>query len=415
MRHKSCFWALVCAVAVGGWGGLPQAIRADVVYAWGYNGYGGVGDGTTTDRYSPVPVVGLGSNITAVAAHGFSNLALQSNGAVYAWGSNGYGQLGDGTSTRRLTAIAVSGLTNITAIACGHGQSLALQDSGTLYAWGNNQLGELGDGTTTQRSRPAAVTALPNVTAIAGGLYHCLGVGDHGVVYTCGWNAYGQLGDGTTIERHTPVAVGGLTNVTSVAGGFRHSLALRSDGTVYAWGYNGTGELGDGTITERDTPVAVSGLSDIIAIASGADHNLAIRSDGTVYAWGSNYEGELGNGASGNTCRTPVAVSGLSNIVGVAASAGSSYAISADGELWAWGDNGYGQLGLGDTTSRLIPTQVLAPSGYKFTSIAADVWADYPGPDHAVATLVAVPEPGTLGLLALAAVGLLARRRTARR
>jgi alpha-tubulin suppressor-like RCC1 family protein len=398
------------ATAVGLTAASP-APAAVIAEAWGGNGDGQVGDGTTTTRTAPVAVTGLSSGVTAVASGGRHSLTIQ-NGAAYAWGYNAFGQVGDGTSgTSRTVPVPVPGLgSGVTAVVGGSLHSLAVQ-GGAVYAWGFNGNGQVGDGTTTNRSTPVAVTGLGSgVTAIAGGGSHNLVV-QNGAAYAWGSNSNGQLGDGTTASRSAPVAVTGMASgVTAVAGGAAHSLAVRN-GAAFAWGFNLSGQLGDGTSgTDRTAPVAVTGLgSGVTDVAAGQLHSLALRG-GNVYAWGSNSFGQLGDGTtSTRTTAFQVDPTDLTGIVDVAAGNGTSYALSSDGSLWAWGLNSTGQLGLGTTTTPyLTPQHVLPPVGYRFTGIDVDGNAG-----HAVATLTEVPEPASLGLLTLCGVGLLTRRRRA--
>jgi alpha-tubulin suppressor-like RCC1 family protein len=336
------------------------------VTCWGYNEYGQLGDGTTTDRLRPVAVSGLSSGVSAIAAGGVHTCALVDKGAVECWGNNFYGQLGDGkTGQSQPSPVAVSGLPGgVRAIAAGgsgnfFGDTCALLDTGAVECWGQNIHGELGDGTTTERHAPVPVSGLSSgVSAIA------VGVGD-GFPFTCalldsgrvrcwGDNLFGELGDGTTTERHTPVAVAGLpTDVKGLAAGGDHACALLSSGGVKCWGANAYGQLGDGTTTIRHTPVTVSGLSDVQAISAGGSHTCALLSSGGVVCWGTNGFGELGDGTTTDR-HTPVAVSGLSSGVDAIA-AGSDYtcALLAAGGFKCWGSNTYGQLGNGSRTDHL--------------------------------------------------------------
>jgi len=184
---------------------------------------------------------------------------LKTDGTVWAWGDNYSGQLGDGTTTERRTPVQVSGLTDVIAVTGGEGHGLALRADGTLWAWGDNYSGQLGDGTTTERRTPVQVSGLTDVIAVAAGGYHSLAVKTDGTLWTWGDNWSGQLGDGTTTERITPVQILGLTDVIAIAAGWEHSLALKSDGTVWAWGLNDEGRLGDGTSDGRTSPVQVKG------------------------------------------------------------------------------------------------------------------------------------------------------------
>ena len=387
--------------------GLPtRSILADSAIGWGSNGNGELGDGTTTLRNSPVAISGLSSGVRALATNWGHSLAVQ-NGAAYAWGFNGYGELGDGTTTNHRIPAPVNGLASgVTAIAAGGadstqaGHSLAVQN-GAVYAWGNNFYGQLGDGTTIGRLAPVPVVGLTNgATAVAAGENHSLAV-INGGVFAWGFNRLGQLGDGGGEPMSTTsVAVSGLSSgVTKIAAGWGHSLAVQNGG-VYAWGENFYGQLGDGTGFDRSTPVAVSGLtSGVTSIAAGYLYSLAVQ-NGHVYAWGNNEQGQLGDGTITTHQLAPELIdpADLNNIIAVAASFNSSYALSSDGSLWVWGDNNYSELGLGTTDNQLHPTpqHLLPPAGFVFTSINSGI-----GSVTALATLVAVSEPSSCLLLAL--------------
>lgn len=345
---------LVAAIVGTALAGFPQTVHAapdtgvrGAPWTWGGNGDGQLGDGTTTARLSAGPV----ALDNVVDMHGGREhvIALRSDGTAWTWGSNAEGQLGIGTSGNRTTPVQVPGLSDVVAVETGHNFSLALRGDGTVWSWGLNSDGQLGDGTTTLRRAPVQVTGLTDAVAIAAGRDMSYAIrADHSVV-AWGRNAEGQLGDGTTTARRTPTPVHSLNHVTRIAGGRDHGLAVKTDGTVWAWGWNQYGQVGDGTTTDRTTPVQVQ--SGVVDVAGGAHHSYALMADGRVSSWGRNYRANLGDGTM--TMRTrPVLVQGVSDAVSLGSGRDSGVVVLADGRVRTWGHNASGQLGDGSTTNR---------------------------------------------------------------
>jgi alpha-tubulin suppressor-like RCC1 family protein len=338
------------------------------VKCWGSNSSGELGDNTTTQRLTAVDVSGLTRGVIAISAGATHTCALTSSGGVKCWGYNAYGHLGDNSTTRRLTAVDVSGLTSgVTAISAGAVHTCALTSSGGVKCWGYNELGRLGDNSTTSRLTAVDVSGLASgVTAISAGGSHTCALASVGGVKCWGGNSFGSIGDNSTTNRLTPVDVSGLSSgVRAIATGERHTCALTSGGGAKCWGRNGNGQLGDNSTTQRLTAVDVSGLTGgVNAIAGGNFHTCAVTNFGGGKCWGANAYGQLGNNTTSTRQLTAVNVSGLTSGVSTIATGGwHACALTTAGAVLCWGSNDNGQLGDGTITQRLTPVAVvtLAP------------------------------------------------------
>lgn len=272
------------------------AVKRDgTLWSWGYNAEGQLGDGNTTSLDQPAQV-GSETDWDKIYAGGAHNIAMKTDGALWAWGRNTEGQLGDGSTTDSLIPVQVAGgATNWDMVSVGSHHTVAIKTNGALWAWGDNTNGQLGDGSNTARNVPTQIGAATNWQSVSAG-GHTLAIRDDGTLWAWGSNSNGQLGDGTTTDRNVPVQVGGDDDWRFIAAGGAHSLAIKTDGSLWAWGNNTDGRLGDGTLSDRYTPVRVGSLSTWTHIYAGGLHTIARQSDNTYWAWGGNDYGQLGDG-----------------------------------------------------------------------------------------------------------------------
>ncbi|MCL2600077.1 MAG: hypothetical protein FWD88_02720, partial [Treponema sp.] len=367
-------------VAVGSSGSRHTVAigRDGTLWAWGNNSDGQLGDGTTTDRHSPVQI-GEATNWASVSAGLRYTVAIRGDGSLWAWGSNFNGQLGDGTTINRHSPVRIGAATNWASVSAGDNHTMAIRTDGSLWAWGSNFDGQLGDGTSgtvNSRHAPIRIGMDANWESVSAGNSHTMAIRRDGTLWGWGWNGGGRLGDGTTTARHSPTRIGTATNWASVSAGPNFTMAVRTDGTLWGWGDNIVGQLGDGTsgIVNRHAPVRIGTTTNWASVTTGFAspsrdgiifnwYSVAVRTDGSLWAWGDNRLGQLGTG-NVTSQHTPVRVGFGTNWVSVSIG-GHSAAIQADGSLWAWGLNDTGWLGDGTTTDRRSPTRI----GWQYTEL----------------------------------------------
>lgn len=346
------------------------ALRQGPLMAWGYNGLGGLGIGTTDDQDFPIAVnvpYGLRAN---QARSGPFSVAVNSAGQVYAWGEGEQGEMGDGAFKSHLRPVRVrlpKGV-KVTSARGGYQFAVALTTTGKVLTWGNGTSGQLGNGHKVSRAAPVWVK-LPRgvrITAVSACGECAVALTSTGRVLAWGDGEFGQLGDGKKVSTDTPVWVKlpRHTQVTAIAAGADHLLAVTSAGGLLAWGNDGSGELGIGAKGIRLTAVRVRlprGVK-VVSASAGLLHSLALTTTGRVLAWGGNGDGQLGDGSTTDS-GVPVSVHlpKLAQIVAVAAGRYHSLALTRGGKVLAWGDGAYGQLGDGSTSDKLLPVQISVP------------------------------------------------------
>lgn len=352
--------------------------RNSTTLSAGYNGFGPLGTGNLgsrtvmggLDQYYPFSGFATGGN---------HSVAFFNNSTVRSWGNNNSGQLGNSSTTYSSSPVKTVNISGVTAVAAGAHHSLALKKDGTLWAWGSNDAGQLGIGWNLTPSGYSAVpnkvagstgAPFPNISSIAANGKHSL-VRANGRVWAWGLNSSGQLGldPAATGVLGDPAAVSGVPSPVSfiaAGGGFSYAVS-RADGSVWAWGSNDNGQLGNGTLTSSFTPAqvmkdAVTPLNGVVQVAAGIQHGLARLADGTVWAWGYNFFGQLGNNGKLDSSyavkvvadATGTALAGATDIRAF----GSSSMAKIGGVWYVWGDNSYGQLGVGSNSTVYIPARM---------------------------------------------------------
>lgn len=375
---------------------LVDQFVGGTLFGWGRNDLGQLGQNHRTNTYSsPIQVGSL--NIWKSTLGQQSNLAITTNGALWAWGFNAAGApaLGLNNTTSYSSPVQVGALTNWKQVSCGTFLSVAIKTDGTLWGWGANFSGAIGNGSsggTSYYSSPVQVGTLTNWKQVTGGggningnLTYALAVKQDGTLWGWGSNQFGQLGNSNITYYSSPIQIGALTNWKCVAANSGYwTMAIKTDGTLWGWGDNRFGQLGINTIATKyySSPVQVGALSNWKYVTCGGDGaTFAIKTDGTLWAWGQNACGELGNN-NRTYYSSPIQVGSLTNWKYVAAGGGvgstdstNVLAIKTDGTLWAWGYNHQGELGLNNNIYYSSPVQVGSLTNWKYIASGLGVSA----------------------------------------
>ncbi len=314
-------------------------------YCWGWNQFGQLGVGTTTNGPLPAPVSG-GLTFARLSGGRTNTCGITTVGATWCWGSGAEGRLGNGTTTNSFVPTQVIGGLTFAQISSGSTHSCALTADGTAYCWGYNFGGQLGDGTTTSRNTPVPVTTALKFTSITAGrdFFTCaIAVG--GDAYC--WGAFAEA------TGNTPRLVTGGLKFASLDAGERHACGISTGGVTYCWGINFEGQLGDGTQTRRSTPVPVLGGLTFVSVDAGDEHSCGRTAAGIVHCWGSNAAGALGAGTLQSRSTSPVEVFGGMSFSSLAAGEAFACGMNSRNVVFCWGSNFFGSLGIGAPNSSI--------------------------------------------------------------
>lgn len=345
----------------------PPVANMNLLYTWGNNNYGKIGNNTQeflSGVSIPVNISSGSSYWRQVASTKFMNAAIKYDNSLWLWGRNIYGQLGIGNSVNMSSPVQIITGTSdwLQTSASGDGTG-AIKTDGTLWLWGQNYGGQLGQNNTVNISSPAQIYGGgSNWAVLSFGIGYNVGaLKSDGTFWLWGSNFQGQAGVNLDSNSYSsPVQeITNSSNWVQISLGAYFTSAMKSDGTVWCWGQNYAGTLGDNSSVDKSTPVQEYSASTWLTVSAGVNYVLAIKNDNTLWTWGANYDGQLGISGDLNTpVSVPTQIGTESTWIYADAGDASSFAIKSDGSLWAWGYNSYGELGLGNDIPCSSPIQV---------------------------------------------------------
>jgi len=334
------------------------------LYVWGTNDSGQLGTNNTTTYSSPVQTIAGGLNWKLISAGNTFTVGIKTDGTLWMWGYNYYGQLGDNTTIDKSSPVqTISGGTNWKQVSAGSGHTAGIKTDGTLWSWGYNYFGILGNNTNANRySSPIqTIAGGNNWKQLSAGSYHTACIKTDGTLWIWGYNVNGQLGDNSTANKSSPAqTVSGGNNWQQISASDTHTTGIKTDGTLWLWGANQFGQLGDNTIIKKSSPVqTIAGGTNWKQVSAGYS-SAAIKTDGTLWVWGRNNYATLGTNNLTYYSSPVQTVAGGTNWKQVSSTAPRMGAIKTDGTLWMWGYNASGRLGTNSTTNYSSPVQTVA-------------------------------------------------------
>jgi hypothetical protein len=334
------------------------------IWSWGAGGLGRLGN-EGSSSCSPVREISSSTDWCQVSSSYTNSFAIKSSGELWGWGRNYTGNLGIGTAgaspTFNSPVQEITSSTDWCQVSGGNRHTSAVKTGGELWIWGSNSYGEIGDGTTVNKCSPVReISSSTDWCQVSAGGYNSSAIKTTGEIWSWGDGSCGSLGDGTTVNKCSPVReISSSTNWCQVSAG----TAIKTTGEIWSWGRNNNGQLGDGSTTNRCSPVQeISSSTNWCQVSSGGCHSSAVKTTGEIWSWGQGSCGRLGNGSTTNRCSPVQEISSSTNWCQVGAGICHSSAIKTTGEIWSWGLGSLGRLGDGTTVNKCSPVQEISSS-----------------------------------------------------
>lgn len=384
-----------CWNLIAGGNNHSLGLKSDgTLWAWGTNGDGQCGQGNFLGGTGAPTRVGLESNWTFIATGNKCSYAIKNDGTLWAWGINDFGQLGDGTLIKKNIPTQIGTNNDWQKVISGNGShAFAIKTNGTLWAWEQNNHGQLGLGTSsTMETVPIQVGNENNWLNASIGFTHSLFIKTNGTIWSCGLGNDGALGNGSNVLAFVPTQIGTQNNWIKIASGFYFSAAINSENKLFMWGDNSQGQLGIGDYINKNIPTQINNETNWDEIVLGLFHSVALKSNKTVWSWGSHFNCQLGNG---NPCAIPGVNINLPQQINIETNwdkiftgYSHSFSIKSNGELWAWGFNGGRQLGNNTTTSSNVPIAITCPTTLDIALFEDTEFSFYPNPTNNIINII---------------------------
>lgn len=377
-----------CYTAIKAGNDYTIAIKTNgTLVGWGKNSDGQLGDGSTVNKNLPV-LIGTSSNWAKISVGYNHTLAIKTDGTLWGWGNNAYGKIGVVSSGFVIVPTQIGTANNWDIISAGTNHSTAIKTDGTLWTWGRNFSGQLGDGTNVNKSSPTQIGTATNWKSIAAANEHTLAGRTGNALWAWGDNSQGQLGDGTTIAKNFPIEIGAGQNTwLKIFAGSVSSMAIKTNGTLWTWGNGARGMLGSGAQQNVLIPTQIGTATNWASVSMGFSHTLAIKTDATLWAWGWNASGQLGNGNTADLLVPTYLATTNTSLIAAGVYHSMCTISSGSGLIYTWGNNLFGQIGNGSTSTSdtpVAPTSLACPTTLATNTFNAEIFSIYPNPSNGV-------------------------------